>query len=202
MGRRAYKILLALLFSVAALWYVYFHNQFYTHLNTDKMEALVSFTSDRIKGFRGQQILVHKEFTEALNRLEGYAAEQDVNLIVNQSYRKQGQTVNGAIVSPASRSNHLVGFAVDLNIRYDGVKYFSADLRRGNLSHLPPSISVFIDAVRKDKSIRWGGDFNQQDPVHFDIPINLTRPQKWAAYAERCRMDVDSAAYVWEVWNW
>lgn len=202
MGKKGYRVLAVLLFSVAAVWYVYFHNQFYTHLNTGKMETLVAFKSEHIKGFRGQQILVHKGFEEALSRLETYAAAQHVTLVVNQSYRKQGQKVDRAVVNPASRSNHLVGYAIDVNIRYNGKKYFSEDLRRSNLDQLPAAISDFIDAVRTDKSIRWGGDFRKQDPVHFDVPINHTQPKNWTAYAERCRMEVDSAPYVWEIWNW
>jgi hypothetical protein len=165
------------------------------------MEVLISYKSKHIKGFRGQQILVHRDFEKALDRLESYAAEQGITLIVNQSYRKQDQKVRGNIVAPASRSNHFVGYAIDANIRYRNQKYFAAILMQSNLDQLPEPIINFINAVRKDKSLRWGGDFKTQDPVHFDVPINHTRPKSWLTQFERCRKDVDNASYLWMFWR-
>jgi hypothetical protein len=201
MTKKQFRLLGFIICSGVVAWYVYFHNQFYTHLRTDNMEALTAFKSDHIKGFRGQQILVHKDFEESLARLETYAAAQEITLMVNQSYRKQGQKVSRAVVNPANRSNHLIGFAIDANISYQGVKYFAANLKRSKLDQLPEPISNFIKAVRKDKSLRWGGDFRKQDPVHFDVPINLTRPKTWEAYFKRCQKDVENASYVWEFWK-
>jgi hypothetical protein len=49
---------------------------------------------------------------------------------------------------------------------YEGRFYRSVELRR--LDEQPEQIRAFIDALRSDGVIRWGGDFSTADPVHLD----------------------------------
>jgi hypothetical protein len=60
-------------------------------------------------------------------------------------------------VPPASKS-----------CQFEGSLYNSKKLRPSNLDQLPEEISDFINAIRKDNELRWGGDFNTEEPVHID----------------------------------
>ena len=55
-----------------------------------------------------------------------------------------------------------------MNVQYDGRLYNSKQLRRNNLNNLPRPITAFIEAIREDDHLRWGGDFSEEDPVHID----------------------------------
>ena len=37
----------------------------------------------------------------------------------------------------------------------------------------------FIQQVRDAPDLRWGGDFNPEDPVHIDDGLNRTDPDRW-----------------------
>ena len=39
-----------------------------------------------------------------------------VTVWVTHAFRKDGQDIGGTIVPPASKSNHLVGHAIDMNL--------------------------------------------------------------------------------------
>lgn len=58
----------------------------------------------------------------------------------------------GLVARPASRSWHMQGLAVDVNTREQGFPFF-----RDIMLQLP--------------GVRWGGNFNRKDNVHFDLPI-------------------------------
>jgi hypothetical protein len=60
-----------------------------------------------------------------------------------------------------------------MNVRYGGTLYNSTALQPGNLTNLPQPVQDFISDVRTDSGLRWGGDFNNVDPVHIDDGLNL-----------------------------
>lgn len=101
-----------------------------------------------------------------MKRVNSHAEDSGIKLSINQSYRPSDIFLKRTVVSPAKRSNHLSGFAIDFNVLLNGKKYFSKDLKRENLKSLPKEIQKFITKIRNDKDLRWGGDFNTQDPVH------------------------------------
>jgi hypothetical protein len=179
--------------------YCYHNNQFWTHLNTDTFEALAEYKGENVKCFRGKQILVHKEFIPKLSNLDIYAQRNNVTIIINQSYRYKGQKVRG-VVRQSTMSNHEAGCGIDFNVVYRNKKYFSHELQRSNLDSLPKDIQHFIRDIRKDKQLRWGGDFNTQDPIHVDCPVNLNNRNLWVSYSKACNNDFTNAIPKWKFW--
>ena len=81
----------------------------------------------------------------------------------------------GAILTPATHSNHMIGHAIDCNLQYAGGYY--------NSSRMISDIGVvrqFINEL-KAEGIRWGGDFGNPDPVHFDDGLNVKDMTSWTA---------------------
>ena len=130
---RALKILILIgsVFLIAFL-YFYYNYQFWTHFKTDNFEKIIEYKSDNIKGDRGKQILIHKDFEKYIEQIDSYALNNNIELIINHSYRSDEQTLSSAVVTPAELSNHLAGFAVDFNIKCNGIKYHSIDLKSNN----------------------------------------------------------------------
>ena len=95
-------------------------------------------------------------------------------MYVTSSFRKSGQVIGGAIVTPARRSNHFVGHAIDMNLSGPGYwcnsRCLPYDLNRRT------EAKCFIGKVRGDANLRWGGDFTAKDVVHIDVGINLRQP--------------------------
>jgi len=120
------------------------------------------------KNFAGEVAKVDRDFVLALNRVAQYAGHNALKVWVTSSTRSMTNQVRGAIVPPASKSCHHIGHAIDMNLLLDGTLYNSKKLKRGNLGTLPEPIRVFIDSIRADEGLRWGGDFNVEDPVHID----------------------------------
>ena len=89
----------------------------------------------------------------------------DIKILVQQSFRKDNEVIENAIVVPVKNSNHLVGHAIDINIFHANKYYISKTLNR--YDELPEKIKVFLVGCRIS-GIRWGGDFPVQDSVHFD----------------------------------
>jgi hypothetical protein len=133
----------------------------------------------RNERFTGNELRADIDFFPLLDRLNGFAADCDVEIFVTSSTREPGRTVAGAIVPPATRSNHLVGHAIDMNVRCDGRLFDSQALKRDNLPNLPAAVREFIERVRADATLRWGGDFDPEDPVHFDDGLNRRDPALW-----------------------
>jgi len=137
-----------------------------------------------LKTFSGSQfinkpVLADIEFIPYLNLINSFASSNGLKIFVTSSARPFGVPISGAIVPPASRSNHLVGHAIDMNIQIGSTLFNSTDL--GNFGSLPASIKSFIQAIRRDPDLRWGGDFTPIDPVHIDDGLNLRDPAAWNA---------------------
>lgn len=133
---------------------------------------LIRFISVHLEG---APVVADADFLPALGQLEQLAAGHELTLYVTHAARLQRQTLAGAVVRPATRSNHLVGHAIDCNVRYRGRLYRSVEL--GDVGSLPAAVRAFLDAVRAHETLRWGGDFG--DPVHFDDALNLRAPAVW-----------------------
>jgi peptidoglycan hydrolase-like protein with peptidoglycan-binding domain len=116
------------------------------------------------------EMLVHQDFVAGVQTLNTAAKGAKVTLRINQAFRVQNLPVSGAVVAPATNSQHLIGHAVDLNI-LDGTTvntsamYFAGTETQG--------AKDFIQAV-KAASLRWGGDFGDADPPHFDAPVQAS----------------------------
>lgn len=129
--------------------------------------------------FIGKELRADRDFFPGLDRLNGYASDCGVEIFVTSSTREPGRTVQGAIVTPASRSNHFVGHAIDMNLKSKSGFFNSKTLKKDNLSKLPREIRDFIALVRNDPELRWGGDFSKEDPVHIDDSLNNRNQVLW-----------------------
>ena len=124
------------------------------------------------KHFTGKVLTCHEDFKPFLEQLDVKLAELNLKIYVTSSLRKDAN-VKGAIVTPAKRSNHMVGFAFDCNI-IDGSTWWNSK----KLVNPSGKVLEFIEFA-KSIGLRWGGDFSDPDPVHFDYPINRLNPNKW-----------------------
>lgn len=116
-------------------------------------------------------VKVDSNFANYISRMNDLAVQNDLYILVQgEGFRRADTPVSNAIVPPSATSNHLVGYAVDINIRYNGRLYNSSDL--GDFNSLPQAIKNFINGC-KSNGMRWGGDFSTKDPVHFDVALNL-----------------------------
>jgi peptidoglycan hydrolase-like protein with peptidoglycan-binding domain len=127
--------------------------------------------------FTGDKLIAHLDFLPVLEKLNEYARRAGVILSVTSSFRT-GYHVNGAIVPPARMSNHMVGHAVDVNIRYGEAHARVCNNQCLGSRQLPPPVASFIQALQADPGIRWGGTFKPPDPVHIDDHFNKD-PEAW-----------------------
>jgi len=126
---------------------------------------VVKFSNEN---FVGEAIRIDSDFVNALTRVGQIAKGCNLKVWVTSSLRSINNQVRGAIVSPATNSCHHIGHAIDMNLLHNGILYNSKKLKRNNLRNSPDPIQKFIDLIRVDKELRWGGDFNTEDPVHID----------------------------------
>ena len=128
---------------------------------------LVLFEASR---FRGQPCRADVQFVPALKKINQYAEEANVFVFVTSSFRTSSN-VGGAIVKPATRSNHMAGHAIDMNVLYDGGK--SANSKElGKYPAVAEPVRCFIQSVINDPGLRWGGNFQDKDTVHIDDHLN------------------------------
>jgi len=125
--------------------------------------------------FIGKPVLADIEFIPHLEKINEFAATNRLNIFITSATRPWGIPVEGAVFPPASMSNHMIGHAIDMNIRI-GEKLFNSDALR-DFESLPPAIQAFITAIRNHPVLRWGGDFG--DPVHIDDGLNIRSPDIW-----------------------
>jgi len=133
----------------------------------------------------GKPCMIHTDFVPSMDLFCRYLEITGCKFF-GTSWFRDDTKVKGAIVVPAKRGNHLIGFAGDGNIiDKKGELWNSKDLKVFTPEEVakksPPNNEVlqFINLVRRSKLLRWGGDFNTPDEVHFDTPLNITNPQRW-----------------------
>lgn len=140
----------------------------------------------------GKEVQCDNQFVAALQRIDAYAASHNVQINVQDSYHPLNQPVEGPIVTRVRNSNHIAGHAIDMNIKYDSKLYTSGDyldedhrFDPSKFDKLPQKVQEFINLIRNDPGLRWGGDFKGDhwdkkrgkmvpncDPVHIDDHLN------------------------------
>lgn len=133
----------------------------------DKLSHIERYADFKILDYPSpgsDEMLVHQDFLPWIKALNGKAKDKAVKLRVNQAFRVQGLPVSGAVVPPASRSQHLIGYAMDVNIVDANKVNTSAMFIAGTATQ---AARDFVKAA-KDLGLRWGGDFSPTDPPHFD----------------------------------
>lgn len=120
-----------------------------------KITRAATFTTLGYPNASDDEVLAHEGFVAGLNTLNQAATDQKVTLRLNQTFRVQNIPPAGAVVPPATRSQHLIGRAADLNIA-DGATTITSAMFLNNTA--PQSAQDFVKAT-KDAGLRWGGDF-------------------------------------------
>ncbi|MFB2979763.1 M15 family metallopeptidase [Microseira sp. BLCC-F43] len=149
---------------------------------------IVEYVSSNIQGYQGEKILVNSDFIDSMDLINNYAITNNVIVSVTDSFRPKGTSVQGSIVPPSEKSNHKVGHAIDMNLMYDANndgtpdtlandKYLGRVKSDPNSVH--PDVRNFVEAIRNDPKLRWGGDFPKIDPVHIDDGLNVNNQKLW-----------------------
>lgn len=114
------------------------------------------------------EFVVSRAAAPMIGHMNEFARELDLVVSINQSLRIMGREVSGAVVKPATRSQHYIGHAVDCNL-VDGDNWnTTSDFRNKTQT---ANADRFILAMR-NAGYRWGGDFSRTDPPHFDSQLN------------------------------
>lgn len=124
----------------------------------------------------GKKCLIHDDFVPGMDMLCQYLKIAECSLSVNSSFRLNSDHLQGAIVKPATHSDHFIGCAVDANIIDSKGKMWTSE------EMLQPTAEVlmFINLVRRSPLLRWGGDFHSApDSIHFDNGLNIKNPVRW-----------------------
>jgi hypothetical protein len=133
--------------------------------NLSNVHLSEQFTTLDYPSAQPGEILLHPRFAAGVAGVfNDEASRANVHLKINQAFRRADVPPAGAVVAPATKSQHLVGHAVDLNI-VDGETINTAGMFLAKKA--TAAALAFIQAV-KAKGYRWGGDFSNVDPVHFD----------------------------------
>lgn len=129
---------------------------------------MIKFTASNFTG----ECNVDEDFVPSLEKMNEVAKERAVTVIVISSFRVDAN-VKGAIVTPATHSNHMIGHAIDCNLQHNGMYYNSTKMGSDT-----GDIHNFIQAC-KQIGLRWGGDFGKPDSVHFDSGLNIKNIELW-----------------------
>jgi len=110
------------------------------------------------------EFVVSKAVVKMIKLMNKTAKSLKITIKVNQVLRVHGVKVTGSVVPPATKSQHLIGHAIDCNIvdggNWNTSKNFSKKQQTDNAKK-------FIKKM-KENSYRWGGYFSKTDTPHFD----------------------------------
>ena len=127
--------------------------------------------------FMGKPCRADVLFVPMLDKINAYAEEAEVFVVVTSSFRTT-TNVRGAIVKPATFSNHLVGHGIDMNLKFGNNQYANSKVLR-KYPDVPAPVKQFLKSIIDDPDLRWGGKFHAQDPVHIDDGLNRRDRQEW-----------------------
>jgi hypothetical protein len=123
----------------------------------------------------GSDCMIEDGFIPIMDLFCSLLEQNNCKAYIVSSFR-QTTIVPGAIVTPSEMSNHLVGHAIDVNLIDSTGKFWnSISLKPGTLSG---DVANLIKAIEAS-DIRWGGEFQACDDVHFDDGLNLRNPNLW-----------------------
>nr|XP_039255806.1 uncharacterized protein LOC120332593 [Styela clava] len=137
--------------------------------------TLETYTASNVRGYNNKAVRIELGFENAMDRINGYAGYCKVTVWVTDSYRKDNAVVPGAIVTPAVKSNHKVGHAIDMNLQTSKGWCNSECLAGGQNT----DANCFTEKIRGDGILRWGQDFRKKDPVHIDDGLNHRHASTW-----------------------
>ncbi|MDF1695115.1 MAG: peptidoglycan-binding protein [Saprospiraceae bacterium] len=124
--------------------------------------------------FVGNPCRADVQFKPMLEKINTYAEQAQVFIYVTSSFRTT-TNVAGAIVTPATRSNHLAGHGIDMNIKYGNGGFANSKVLT-KYPDVPAPVRQFLTSIIDDPALRWGGNFSEKDPVHIDDGLNQNGP--------------------------
>ncbi len=127
--------------------------------------------------FIGKPCRADVKFVPSLKRINDYAEQAQVYIYITSSFRTT-TNVNGAIVPPATFSNHLAGHGIDMNISYGNNQFANSTILR-RYPNVDAPVKQFLKSIIDDPGLRWGGNFNTKDPVHIDDGLNIKDRAEW-----------------------
>ena len=132
---------------------------------------IVSFKASNFEG----NCNVDEEFAPLLNQMNEIAIRHNMIVVITSSLRKS-TNVRGAIVKPATKSNHLIGHAIDCNVKSKVTGEFFNSKKMGDGTGAD---EIFLEDVDRNSDLRWGQAFKTPDSVHFDDALNIKKPLIW-----------------------
>jgi len=113
-------------------------------------------------------LVISRDALGMVKLMNDSAAKLGLTIVINQGLRLNKARVSGAVVPPATKSQHLIGHAIDCNI-VDGNSWNnSRDFKNDRQT---AGAEKFIARMKK-ASHRWGGDFSRVDTPHFDKQLD------------------------------
>lgn len=116
------------------------------------------------------ELVISKSAKKLISDINNKAKNQSVTIKVNQAFRENSVKLTGAVVTPAKKSQHLVGHAIDCNI-VDGDNWNNSTSFKNKKE--TEGAKKLITALKK-QDYRWGGDFTPIDSPHFDLKLDNT----------------------------
>jgi len=114
------------------------------------------------------EFVISRSLIPMIKLMNSTAKSLKLKISVNQTLRILGHKVKGSVVTPATKSQHYIGHAIDCNI-VDGNSWnTSSDFKNKKETK---NADAFIRVMKKAK-YRWGGDFTRTDTPHFDFQLN------------------------------
>nr|WP_321233510.1 M15 family metallopeptidase [uncultured Psychroserpens sp.] len=138
----------------------------------DNTSPLILFEASQ---FMGKPCRADIKFAPMLDRINTHAKNANVFIYITSSFRTT-TNVNGAIVKPATFSNHLAGHGIDMNVIYGNNKWANSKVLK-KYPNTPDPVSQFLKSIIDDPDLRWGGTFQTKDPVHIDDGLNRNMTQ-------------------------
>ncbi len=114
------------------------------------------------------EMVISKGALALIKNINSFAKNKSITIKINQTFRENKLKVTGAVVSPAQKSQHLIGHALDCNI-VDGDNWNNSTTFKNKEE--TDNAKGLISAM-KNLEYRWGGDFTPIDTPHFDLKID------------------------------
>ena len=108
---------------------------------------------------REKAVLISPGFQTSMDLICTAANTCSLQLYIVQSFRRSNAALTNTVYPPATYSNHLVGYAIDMNtVSASGRICNSGCLNQ--TTNLPSDVSCFLGKIRTSPPLRYGGDFS------------------------------------------
>lgn len=135
---------------------------------------MIHIINFKASNFRGD-CFVDRDFEPYLLRMNEVLKKRNLIWINTSSLRKDAN-VKGAIVTPAKKSNHMIGHAIDGNILDPKTNILYNSKKLGDGTGIDDEC---CKEIVEYTSLRWGNAFKVKDSVHFDDALNIRDPKLW-----------------------